>query len=145
MTLDELRALAASVGFPNPSLAAAVAAAESRGNPNIVGDQGTSFGLWQIHTPAHPEFDAASLLDPTYNAQAALMISKGGTNWTPWSTFNDGTYRRYLGGAPAPASSSSTATNLAGFAVGALVATVTSLAVNALWNHLAHAPATRTA
>ena len=35
MTLAEVRALAASVGFPDPDLAAAIAYAESSGFPRI--------------------------------------------------------------------------------------------------------------
>jgi hypothetical protein len=97
MTLAELRALAASVGFPDPNLAAAVAMAESSGNPFAVGDGGTSFGLWQIHAPSHPEFDKAQLLSATYNAHAALLISKSGTDWSPWTTYANGAYRQYMG------------------------------------------------
>lgn len=118
MTLDELRALAASVGFPDPDLAAAVAMAESRGNPsaqNIVSPQQAtawneqhpdqsphgperSFGLWQINTLAHPNYDEQQLLNPTYNAQAALAISSNGTNWGPWSTYTKGYYKQYYSG-----------------------------------------------
>lgn len=105
MTLQQLRELAAQVGFPNPSLAAAIAMAESSGNPLAVGDGGTSFGLWQIHVPDHPEYHASSLGDPLYNAQAAYAISRGGSNWSPWSTFNKGphgeppAYLHYMGAA----------------------------------------------
>jgi hypothetical protein len=95
-TLAELVALAKAVGFPDPTTAAAVAMAESGGNPFAVGDEGTSFGLWQVHTPAHPEFDASRLLDANYNAHAALLISKSGTNWTPWTTYNTGAFKRYM-------------------------------------------------
>jgi hypothetical protein len=101
MTLDALRALAASVGFPNPALAAAVAMAESGGDPNAVGDDGTSLGLWQIHLPAHPEFASENLFDPVTNARAALAISHGGATWQPWSTFNSGAYLRWYLGAGA--------------------------------------------
>lgn len=108
LTLADLRALAASVGFPNPELAAAVAMAESSGYPHAQGDPrgpflatpngvSHSFGLWQVNTPSHPEFDAAQLLDPTYNAHAAMLISKGGVDWTPWTTFRDGTYKQFMG------------------------------------------------
>jgi Lysozyme like domain len=108
LTLAELNALALNVGFPNPALAAAVAMAESSGYPHAQGDprgpflsvpNGTShsFGLWQVNIPAHPEFSAQDLLDPTYCARAALLISKGGTDWQPWTTFRDGSYKQYMG------------------------------------------------
>ncbi len=99
VNLDGLRALAKSVGFPDPDTAAAVAMAESGGQALSVGDFGTSFGLWQIHTPAHPEYSAAQLMDPTANARAALAISKNGADWSPWTTFRTGAYRKYLKGA----------------------------------------------
>ncbi len=102
LSLDELRALARQAGFPDPILAAAVAMAESRGNARAMGDFGlgglgfTSFGLWQIHTPAHPEFRFVDLFDPATNARAAMAISKNGAKWTDWSTFNHGDYLRYM-------------------------------------------------
>ena len=95
-TLDELRTLSASVGFPDVNVAAAVAMAESGGNPFAVGDEGTSFGLWQVHTPAHPEFDASRLLNADYNAHAELLISSSGTDWKPWTTYRTGAYKMYL-------------------------------------------------
>jgi lysozyme-like protein len=120
-SLADLRALAVQYGFADPDTAAAVAMAESGGNPCAQGDPrgsfdcsgpngySTSFGLWQIHVPAHREYDPTSLLDPNYNAQAALAISNGGTYWHPWSTYTTSnpliSYRRYMpggwGGAPA--------------------------------------------
>jgi len=108
LTLAQLQQLAASVGFPDPALAAAVAMAESGGNPCAQGDpnigssgylctgpNGTSksMGLWQVDTDYNQQFDAASLLNPTYNAQAAYEISKHGTNWNPWTTYRTGAYR----------------------------------------------------
>lgn len=97
MNIAQLQALAASVGFPDPSLAAAVAMAESGGNPNAMGDAqfGGSVGLWQINLPSHPNYDPARLTDPVYNAQAAYAISSGGTNWQPWTTYRTGAYQQY--------------------------------------------------
>ncbi|MCL4512643.1 MAG: transglycosylase SLT domain-containing protein [Candidatus Eremiobacteraeota bacterium] len=40
---------------------------ESGFNPSAVGDNGTSFGLGQVHTPAHPD----------YNVQQALHGNNG--------------------------------------------------------------------
>jgi hypothetical protein len=107
MTLAQLRSLAAHVGFPDPVTAAAIAMAESNGDPttaNVVTQPAPgnlperSFGLWQINTLAHPEFNEAQLLDPAYNAQAALAISKGGTDWTQWTMFTNGRYKQFLMG-----------------------------------------------
>jgi hypothetical protein len=96
MTLTELRELAVQVGMAQPDVAAAIAMAESGGNPLAVGDSGTSFGLWQIHLPSHPEYDALTMGDPLANALAAKAISSGGSKWTPWTTFNNGAYKKFM-------------------------------------------------
>jgi lysozyme-like protein len=135
MNLSQLRDLASSVGFPASALdvAAAVAMAESGGNPAAVGDEGTSFGLWQVHTPAHPEYSAAELFDPTENARAALAISRGGSDWHPWSTFTSGAYLKFL--------RRTTNWRLVGAGAGA-IALVTGAVVLAL--RVAQAPKTKT-
>jgi Lysozyme like domain len=108
MTIDELRALAKAIGFPDPTLAAAVAMAESGGNPfavRIVTDPKPgwtverSFGLWQINTLAHPQFDETQLLSASYNAHAALLVSQSGKNWSPWPTYTSGRYLKFMGDA----------------------------------------------
>lgn len=99
LKLADLRDIARGVGVPETMIdtAAAVAMAESSGNPsaaNVVTSPAPgnlperSFGLWQINALAHPSFDEAKLLDPDYNARAMFMVSSGGLNWKPWSTFN---------------------------------------------------------
>ena len=96
LSFDQVEAYARAAGFPDTELATAIAMAESGGNPRNVGDNGTSFGLWQIHTPAHPEVNRDLLFDPTYNAKMAFQISKGGSEWTPWSAWKSGDYKRFL-------------------------------------------------
>lgn len=100
LSLAQLQALAASVGFPNPALAAAVAMAESGGNPDAYGDAdyGGSIGLWQVNLPAHPDYSEQDLYDPTYNAKAALAISSNGKNWNPWTTYRTGAYKKWYAG-----------------------------------------------
>jgi hypothetical protein len=108
LSLAALRELAARVGFPDPDTAAAVAMAESGGNPSAVNDtrgrtdlpagtqQEYSLGLWQVNALAHTDVDATRLLDPEYNARSALLISNGGTDWHAWSAFTRGLYRKYM-------------------------------------------------
>jgi MYXO-CTERM domain-containing protein len=98
LSLSELQALAVSLGFVDPALAAAVAMAESSGQTDAVGDVsiGRSLGLWQIYIPSHPEADPARLFDPVYNGQIAYQISRGGADWRPWSTYNNGAYQKFL-------------------------------------------------
>lgn len=101
-------------------LAAAIALAESGGNPAAHnGNSGTgddSWGLWQINMigslgPARrSQFGLSSnaqLADPGTNARAAVAISQGGKNFTPWTTYTSGAYRRFYptGTPPAPDSS----------------------------------------
>jgi hypothetical protein len=94
----------AQTGHSIQVTAYAVARAESGGRPDAVGDGGTSFGLWQINRPSHPQYPVAQLLDPEGNANAALAVSAGGHNWNPWCTWEatacggagNGRYRLYL-------------------------------------------------
>lgn len=86
------------------ALAAAIAAAESKRGAEPYGDRGlggvgfTSFGPWQIHTPAHPQYDPHRLVtDLNYSAKAAVEVSNGGRNFEPWTTFKTGAYRQYYG------------------------------------------------
>ena len=59
--------------------AAAVAMAESGGNPNAVSPT-NDYGLWQINI-VH---GSQATLDVMGNARAAVAISNNGTNWGPW-------------------------------------------------------------
>ena len=89
------------------AVAVAIAIAESSGNTT---DHNTlppddSYGLWQINMFGSLGPDRrkklaltndAQLFDPTMNARAMFMISNGGHDWTPWSTYTSGKYRVYL-------------------------------------------------
>jgi len=101
MSLGQLRDFARAKGFPDPDTAAAVAYAESGGRYDIIVPEphgGPSYGLWQIHQSAHPQYEPFSLLNPDYNARAAMAISGGGQDWSAWSTFKNGAYLRYMPG-----------------------------------------------
>lgn len=59
---------------------------ESGFNPDAVGDHGTSFGVAQIHLPAHPEVSRENALDPIWSIDFAVLAFKNGhANW--WSCF----------------------------------------------------------
>jgi hypothetical protein len=100
-------AVGAGLSGPNAKIAAAVAMAESGGNPNAHNAKppDDSYGLWQINmlgglgpqrrSQLHLSSNS-QLLDPKTNARAMAVISARGTNWHPWSTFNDGAYKRFL-------------------------------------------------
>lgn len=57
---------------------------ESRFNPDAVGDKGTSFGIAQIHLPAHPDVSRETALDGLWSIDwAAQQFSEGNARiWT---------------------------------------------------------------
>lgn len=75
--------------------AAAISLAESGGRTDVV-SRTNDVGLWQINLDAHPQYTAAELKNPETNARAMAEISNGGTDWTPWVAYNNGSYRRHL-------------------------------------------------
>lgn len=94
---EAIKMIAQMAGFPDPNFAAAIAMAESNGYPNAIArsSREISVGLWQINTMVHP-YTPAQMADPMQNAAAAYKISKGGTNWKPWSVFTNGRYKQFL-------------------------------------------------
>jgi hypothetical protein len=78
-------------GDPSPAVvrwAVAVALAESGGQPGIISKPNSNgtrdHGLWQINDGAWPDRYTTDL---ARNAEAAVFISKNGTNWGPWNTY----------------------------------------------------------
>ena len=78
-------------------IAAAVAMAESGGRVRATDNDSNGSvdrGLWQINS-VH---GSQSTYDIAANTRAAIAISQGGKNWTPWVTYNTGAYKKYLPG-----------------------------------------------
>lgn len=100
LTASEIATVARNAGFPESEIdtAVAVAFAESSGNPKARNASGAT-GLWQILVKAHPDLAAKyDLTDADQNGKAAYAVWKAaGNKWTPWSTYNSGSYKRYLG------------------------------------------------
>lgn len=74
----------------NPGVAvtaASIAMAESGGNQDALSST-NDYGYWQING----SHGALATFDPMGNAQAAIIISSDGTNWTPWTTYTSGAY-----------------------------------------------------
>lgn len=78
------------------AIAIAIAMVESGGNPGAVNDKNRNGsidrGLWQINSvhigpggQLAGKFSATDLLDADKNAAAAFIISRGGSNWQPWT------------------------------------------------------------
>jgi len=100
LTMSEMTQMARDAGFDEKTapIAAAIGMAESGGNPgNIAVNDGgkgyNSYGVMQING-SHPNAQAA--LDPREGFKQAYTISNGGTDFSPWSTYNKGTYKQYL-------------------------------------------------
>lgn len=95
------------------ALMAAIALAESRGNPDATNPNDnngaqTSWGLWQISLGNH-NAPAPNWNDPIENAKLAIgkLNSQG---ITAWGTYNSGAYKQYLGGNAPPPNVGSTGT-----------------------------------
>lgn len=70
------------------AMAAAVAAAESDGNPKATSknpDGGTNVGLFQLDTRGVGSgYTVAQLQDPGLNTRITVMATHNGTNWSEW-------------------------------------------------------------
>jgi hypothetical protein len=104
----ELVVLAVHAGLPmdKAKIAAAIAIAESGGDPNAHNSKppDDSYGLWQINMigPLGParrlEFGLKAntdLFNTETNAKAMSEISKQGKDFTPWSTYTSGAYKSH--------------------------------------------------
>ena len=83
-------------------LMAAIAEAESGGNPsavNAVDNNGTqtSWGLWQVSNGTHSP-PAANILDPNVNAQQAVAKYQS-QGLGAWGTYTSGAYRAFMSNA----------------------------------------------
>lgn len=107
-----------AAGFRGEALrtAWAVAMAESGGNPRAFNPRGRdlSYGLFQINMlgamgpDRRQRFGLSSnedLYDPATNARVAFAISRGGTDWSPWTTFTGGAYKSWYEKFPGQAKS----------------------------------------
>lgn len=121
MTQQEIYQLAISVGFPTSDarVAAAIAMAESSGDPRALNPRGCdiSYGLWQINMVEGRKGCASlgakrraawglssndQLYDPRVNARAAYSLYRArGGRFTDWTTYTHGTYRQFLSASPA--------------------------------------------
>lgn len=68
------------------SLMAKVIYCESSNNPNAVGDNGTSFGLSQIHLPAHPHVTREQALDMHFAIEFMAKAFANDDEWM-WSCY----------------------------------------------------------
>lgn len=94
LSAAQIAGYAAGAGFKGQALtnAVAVALAESGGDPRAVGvnsdrHRSRDRGLWQINDYWHRNVSDAQAFDPAAAARHAFRISKGGRDWSPWTTW----------------------------------------------------------
>lgn len=93
LTQSQLAALWVRAGG-NPAyahIASAVAMAESSGR-QYAHSGSNDFGYWQING----SWGSLATFSAMGNARAAITISHGGNNWSPWTTYTSGAYLRYM-------------------------------------------------
>jgi Lysozyme like domain len=79
--------------------ALAIVLAESGGNTHarhVNSDGSVDRGLFQINDRAHPDVPDSCAYSPPCAASAAKKISKNWTDFSPWTTYTSGAYRRFL-------------------------------------------------
>lgn len=101
---SSLVGLLKQTGFSGEGLrmAYAIMMAESGGNPlarNVNSDGSIDRGLFQINNKWHPEVTDAMAYNAAMNAAAAFRISGAGSNWNAWSTFKNGSYKKFYNAA----------------------------------------------
>lgn len=95
--------LAETAGFTGDAALtiAAIAMAESGGNPNALNQQSGATGILQFMPATWQGLvdqgqATGSPTDPLSAFQAAYALSKQGTNFSDWETFTNGAYQQYM-------------------------------------------------
>lgn len=70
----------------NVSKVLAIARCESKINKDAIGDNGKSFGVFQIHLPSHPTITKEQALNPWFNISWSIDRMKEG-KWKMWSCY----------------------------------------------------------
>lgn len=110
LTASQIKGYAVSAGFTgrDADIATAIAMAESGGNPRAHNAKppDNSYGLWQINMigsmgprrqKAYRLPSNESLYDPATNARVAYSIFKARGSFKDWSTYNNGSYLKFMG------------------------------------------------
>ena len=111
LTDGELKELLSAVGFEGKALKQAWAIAKSESNSRPMaynGDRKTgdsSYGIFQINMLGELGIDRKekfelksniTLFDPVINAEITYYMTKGGIDWSSWSSLNGGRYKEFL-------------------------------------------------
>lgn len=101
LSLAQATVYAQDAGFAGRALDLILAIAQAESGldttaRNTNTDGSVDRGILQINNKYHPEYSDAQCDDPTEAFKAGFVISHSGTDFSPWSTFNNGAYRQYL-------------------------------------------------
>ena len=111
LTDGELKELLSAVGFEGKALKMAWAIAKSESNARPMAYNGnrntgdSSYGIFQINMLGElgidrkEKFDLKSnilLFDPVINAEITYYMTKGGTNWSSWSSLDGVRFKEFL-------------------------------------------------
>jgi hypothetical protein len=104
LTADEIANLLVTHGFKTREgsiVGTAVVLAESGGRIRARNSAGNSppsvdRGIWQINSHWHKEVSDACAYNPACATRQAARISGGGSNFSQWSAFKNGSYKRHL-------------------------------------------------
>ena len=94
---------ARKAGFTGEGLKMAVAIGLAEGSRtgarNVNKDKYKSVdrGWWQWNSKWHPEVSDEEADDPYASAKHVYRVTGGGKDWSPWSTYKGGQYKKYLG------------------------------------------------
>ena len=110
LSFDQVAQVARDVGFApdRAQIMAATVMGESGGNPYAKKEDKVenSYGLTQINANAHGDKAREALGNPRRALELAFDISKGGKDFSPWTVYKSGDYKKYLptaGGPPSDA------------------------------------------
>lgn len=99
------KTVATSAGAqPQIVVAIAVAMAESSCTPrakNVNEGGSVDRGLWQMNSRYHSEVSDSCAYQIQCNANAAWTVSSHGAKWSPWSAYNNGSWKTFLANARA--------------------------------------------
>lgn len=110
LSRDQVVGYARAAGFNGNGLDVIVAIAEAESGfvtnaRNSVGNSaGIDRGILQINSYYHAEVSDAECDDPAAAFRHGYRIASRGTNFTPWSTYTNGAYRRFLQNTETPRS-----------------------------------------
>lgn len=105
LSVTQARTYASQAGFTGNGLDTIVAIAQAESGLNTLAqgrntDGSLDRGILQINSRFHAEVSDSCAYDPGCAFQQGFRISNGGKSFTPWSTYNNGAYLRYLSSSP---------------------------------------------